>query len=76
MAHSLTIGRHLECALQAELVVEPDIGLPILYNQKEAILLISMQFCHKPERYKRGLVGWHCAKVKGRVELKIEKNPE
>ena len=24
------------------------------------------------ERYKRGRVGWHCAKVKGRAELKIE----
>ena len=32
-----------------------------------------MQFCHMPERYKRVLVGWHCVKVKGRVELKIEK---
>ena len=31
-----------------------------------------MQFCHMPERYERVLVGWHCAKVKGRVELKIE----
>ena len=29
MAHSLTtIGRHLECAIQTKLVVEPDIGLP------------------------------------------------
>ena len=27
-----------------------------------------------PERYKRVLIGWHCAKVKSRVELKIEKN--
>ena len=27
-----------------------------------------------PERYERVLVGWHCAKVKGRVELKIKKN--
>ena len=26
-----------------------------------------------PERYERVLVSWHCAKVKGRVELKIEK---
>ena len=43
-------------------------------NQKEAILSISMQFCHMPEKYKRVLVGYHCAQVKGHVELKIEKN--
>ena len=42
-------------------------------KQKEAILSISMQFCH---RYKRVLVGWHCAKVKGRVGLKIENTQE
>ena len=27
-----------------------------------------------PERYKNVLVGWHCVKVEGHVELKIEKN--
>ena len=54
---------------QIELVVEHDRP-----NQKEAILSVSMQFCHMPERYKRVLVGWHCAKVKCRVELKIGKN--
>ena len=31
-----------------------------------------MQFSHMTERYKNVLVGWHCAKVKDRVELKIE----
>ena len=68
MAHSLTtIGHHLECAIQTELVVESDIPL---IRRKQS----SMQFCHMPERYERVLVGWHCAKVKGRVELKIEKN--
>ena len=60
MTHSLTtIGRHLECAIQTELVVEPE--------------TISMPVCHMPERYKRILVGWHCAKVKSCVEQKIEK---
>ena len=27
---------------------------------------------HMPDRYERVRVGWHCAKVKGHVELKIE----
>ena len=27
-----------------------------------------------PGRYERGCVGWHCAKVKGQAELKIEKS--
>ena len=27
-----------------------------------------------PERYERVRVGWHCAKVKGHAELKIEKS--
>ena len=71
MAHSLTtIGRHHECAIQTELVVESDVGPTP--NQKDAILSISMQFCHMPERYERVLVGWDCAKVKGRVEVKKE----
>ena len=26
-----------------------------------------------PERYERVRVGWHCAKIKGHAELKIEK---
>ena len=43
-------------------------------HYKEAILSISMQFFHMPERYQRVLVRWHYAKIKGRVELKIETN--
>ena len=37
---------------------------------------ISAQFYHMPERYERGCVGWHCAKVKGHAELKNRKNLE
>ena len=59
MAHSLTtIGRHLECAIQTELIVELELA----------------QFYHMAERYERVRLGWHCAKVKGHAELKIEKN--
>ena len=36
--------------------------------------LISAQFCNMPGRYERVCVGWHCAKVKGHAELKIEKS--
>ena len=42
-------------------------------NWKEAISSISAKIHHMPERYERVLVGWHCVKFKGRVELKIEK---
>ena len=59
MAHSLTTGVHLECAIQAEMVVE-----------KEAISLISAQIHHMQESYERVR---KYAKVKGRVELKIDK---
>ena len=41
-------------------------------NQTKAILSIPMQSCYMPERFKRVLVGWHLAKVRGRLELKIE----
>ena len=34
---------------------------------------ISAQFYHMPERHERVLVCWHCPKVKGHAELKIEK---
>ena len=44
----------------------------VSFNRKEAISSISAQIHHMPERYERGLVGWHCAKVKGHAELKIE----
>ena len=43
-------------------------------NRKEAIWSISAQFYHMAERYERLRVGWHCAKVKGHAELKIEKH--
>ena len=36
--------------------------------------MISAQFHHMPGRYERVCVGWHCAKVKGHAELKIEKS--
>ena len=43
-------------------------------HRKEAMSLISAQFYHMAGRYERGCVGWHCAKVKGQAELKIEKS--
>ena len=68
MAHSLTtIGRHLECAIQTELVVELELAL---IERKQSI---SAQFCHMPERCEGVRVGWRCAEVKGHAELKIEK---
>ena len=68
MAQFWTIGRLLECVIQTELVVKL-----ISPNRKEAISSISAEFHHMPERYERVRVGWHCAKVKGHAELKIEK---
>ena len=43
-------------------------------HRKEAMSLISAQFYNMPGRYERVCVGWHCAKVKGHAELKIEKS--
>ena len=56
-----TIGRHLECGIQTELVVEleVDFGTILSYARK-----IRNIIC----------VGWHCVKVKGQGELKIEKS--
>ena len=75
MAHSLTtIGRHLECAIQTELVVEPDIGiLPLLEGSN--LVDFNTILSHAIKIYKRVLPGWHCAKVKARscIEIKIEK---
>ena len=34
--------------------------------------LISAQFYNMPGRYERVSVGWHCAKIKGHAELKIQ----
>ena len=65
-----TIGRHLECAIQTELVVELELAL----IERKQISLISAQFYHMPGRCERVCVGWHCAKVKGHAELKIEKS--
>ena len=66
-----TIGRHLECAIQTKLVVEFENFSP---HRKEAISLISAQFYNMAGRYERVCIGWHCAKVKGHAELKIEKS--
>ena len=67
-----TIGRHLECAIQTELVVELELAL----IAKEAMSSISAQFYNMPGRYERVCIGWHCAKVKGHAELKNRKNLE
>ena len=67
MAQFLTIGRHFECAIQTELVVELELAL---IERKQ-----SRRFRHNsmPKIYERVHVGWHCAKVKGHAELNIEK---
>ena len=54
MAHYFTIiGRHLECAIQLELVVKFEF---VLIERKHAVLSISAQFYHMPERHERVLV--------------------
>ena len=67
MAHSLTtIGLHLECAIQAEMVVELELAL---IERKK-----SLRFQHKSIICKKAMKRVRkCAKVKGRVELKIDK---
>ena len=67
MAHSLTIiGLHLECAIQAEMVVELELAL---IERKQ-----SRRFRHKSIICKKATKGVRkCATVKGRVELKIDK---
>ena len=47
-----TIGRHLECAIQTELVVELELALYSIICQEDT----------------RVCVGWHCAKVKGHAK--------
>ena len=64
-----TVGHHFECAIQTELVVELELAL---IDRKQS-RRFHTQFHHMPERYERVRVGWHCAKVKGHAELKIEK---
>ena len=54
MAHYFTIiGRHLECAIQPEMVVKLEF---VLIERKHAVLSISPQFYHMPEKHKRVLV--------------------
>ena len=67
MAHSLTtIGVHRECAIQAEMVVELELAQ---IERKQ-----SCRFRHKSIIYKKATKRVSkCAKVKGRVELKIDK---
>ena len=61
MAHSLTtIGLHLDCDIQAEMVVELELAL---IERKQSLHHIQESY----ERVRKG------AKVKGRVELKIDK---
>ena len=67
MAHSLiTIGVHLECAIQAEMVV----GLELALIERKQSRRFRHKCHHMQESYERVR---KCAKVKGRVELKIEK---
>ena len=42
-------------------------------HERRLTVSVSAQFYHMPARYERVRVGWHCAKVKGHAELKIEK---
>ena len=68
MAHSLTtIAVHLECAIQAEMVVELEFAL---IKGKQ-----SRRFRHKSIIIMQESWGRvrKCAKVKGHVELKIDK---
>ena len=57
-------GRHLECAIQTELVVELELAL-IERMQCRRFAILSYA-----RKIRKGLVGWHCAKVKGHAELK------
>ena len=62
MALSLTIGRHLERAIQAEMVAELELAL---IERKQ-----SHRFQHKSIICQKG---WQCAKVKTREELNLDK---
>ena len=65
-----TIGRHLECAIQTELVVELELAL----IERKQYRRFRHNSINMPGRYERVCVGWHCAKVKGHAELKIVKS--
>ena len=68
MAHSLTtIGLHLECAIQAEMVVELELAL---IERKQARWFRHKSIIIMQDRYE---MVQKCAMVKGRVELKIDK---
>ena len=67
-----TIGRHLECAIQTELVVE--LELTLIERKQCRRFRHNSIICQKDT--KGGCVGWHCAKVKGHAELKNRKNLE
>ena len=66
MAHSLTtIGVYLECAIQAEMVVELELAL---IERKQ-----SRRFRHKSIICKKATKGFESVpRSKGRVELKID----
>ena len=68
MAHSLTtIGLHLECAIQTEMVVELH---GVSSNRMEAISSISAQIHHMQESYGKGS---KVCQGQRSVELKIDK---
>ena len=63
MAHSLTtIGVHLECAIQAEMVVELDLAV----IERKQSRRTNPSYARKLPNVRK------CAKVKGRVELQID----
>ena len=64
-----TIGCHFECAIQTELVVEFELAL--IERKQSRRFRHNSIICHKDTKGIR--IGWHCAKVKGHAELKIEK---
>ena len=59
----LTIGHHPECAIQTELV---ELHL-VLTERKQLVEILSYA-----KRYEGVIVGWHCTKVKGHGQLKID----
>ena len=68
MAHSsTTIGINVECAIQAEMVVELELAL---IERKQSRLFQHISIIYMQESYERVR---KCAKVKGRVEQKIDK---
>ena len=65
MAHSLTtIGVHLECAIQTEMVVELELVLSKSRRFRHNSIIMQ-QSCERVRK---------CAKVKGRVELECASN--